>query len=239
MARDVRSPYDEGKQWLDNSRNEANQIPVGSEMPFGGDVAEPDLYMGSDPSEFTEQIATSNLVGDQMIIAFFGTSANRFSNIQAVIETTDFGMVAIQGLAVTRGADVGPTAFQGVAGNSGSNLLPTATSFRALLVSYAGGDVTTGIGFDFNVAGGLASGGFINVVVLNIPEALGGSGTNYGVRSQLDGAGNWQISAEGDAPSRFVGARFLLPNLPTADPAVAGQLWVDVAAGRVIKQSAG
>lgn len=191
-------------------------LPVKVTMPFGGDVADPDLYVGSAANLFTPAIAAGNLTGDQTIFAFFGTSANRFSNIQAVIETTDFGEVGIQSLAVTQGESLGPAAFQGVAGNSGTNLLPNSLGFRANLAIYSSGNVTEGIGFQANTLGpqGDATGNFVDFIGFDVPDQpLAPDNKIYSFRSNVDGAGNFQLSIEGDAPNRISG------NLTvTADP---------------------
>jgi hypothetical protein len=53
-------------------------------------------------------------------------------------------------------------------------------------------------------------------------------------------AGEVRIAGPGYATDLLLTATaVVLTGLPTADPSAAGALWVDVAAGRVIKVSAG
>jgi hypothetical protein len=60
-------------------------------------------------------------------------------------------------------------------------------------------------------------------------------GQGYGVGNA---AGDLEFSAGGGAGGATAG-NIRLFNLPTADPAVFGALWIDTAAGRVLKVSAG
>lgn len=55
----------------------------------------------------------------------------------------------------------------------------------------------------------------------------------------MDGSDIKQISISMSTGIIMYGPRVRMTNLPTADPAVAGELWVDTAAGRVLKVSAG
>lgn len=77
-----------------------------------------------------------------------------------------------------------------------------------------------------------------------MPQRLNVSG-NYDIRvngttRMLIGDGatvTGPLSASGAAT--FTSSTVSMANLPTSDPSVAGQLWIDATAARVIKVSAG
>lgn len=211
----------------------ALEEPVG--IPSGGDAATPDVYIGSAPALFSAGLS-SNLSGDQMILAYFGSTNNRQGGLQAVVETTDFGSAGIQSLSVTRG-ELSPIAFNGVAGNSGSSLLADAIAFSARLRCYSSGDVTTGYAFRADSLGGASTGNFIGFVGFHAPNpTIAPDGVVKGFVSGINGAANFAVSCEGNSPVQFLGAKVMMPNLPTANPNVAGQLWSDAG---TLKISAG
>ena len=85
---------------------DANLTWDGSQLQVGtaGDSATPDVYIGTASAAFSESISNF-LSADQMVVAYHGTGANRFSSLQSVFETTDAnGATAVQGLAATTGA---------------------------------------------------------------------------------------------------------------------------------------
>lgn len=187
-----------------NFANAGGFLSVG----FGGDLVTPDVYIGSDPSLFTPAISSCCLSGDQIDVAFFGTSNNRFSNIQAVIETTDFGEVGIQALSVTRnGGDASiPIGFLGVAGSTGTNNQNGAAAYRGWLRLDSSGNSTTGRVYWASAATYNSTGRVTNYSGFYSDDISSGTTANYGFYSALtSGSGKWAFYGGGTAATHFGG----------------------------------
>ena len=174
-------------------------------MPYGGDVETPDVYIGSDPSLFTSELADCCTSGDQINLAFYGSSNNRFSNLQGLIETTDYGEVSIQGMSFTKGTG-STVGLLGTAGNSGPNTLDETDAFRGWSRTDSTGGATWSKVFRASDAVYVGSGRFVNYAGFYADDISGGTSANYGYYSALTvGSGKYAFYGAGTASSYFGG----------------------------------
>lgn len=191
--------------------------PIGSALtvPYGGDVGTPDVYIGAAPSVFTASVAADFLAGDQMNVAFHGPTNNRFSAIQVVLESTDFGTSALQAASFSAGGS-GPIGVIGLAGNSGASNFGTATGMKAYVQVRGSGDIAEAIGFSASgvaqIGGGSgAVAAYISFQANDAPLAA----INYGFYS-LNDAPNWAFYWAGTAPIHVGG---FIEGAEAAEPA--------------------
>lgn len=111
----------------------------------------------------------------------------------------------------------------------------------------AGASAGAGNGGQTTISGGQANGAGAGGVLYFQGGVASGAGVNGGdvtilgggQQALADGGAGGSVSIEGGFSFSGDPGNVLLPSLPTADPVVAGALWCDTTAGRVLKVSAG